>query len=150
MTNGKSGTAGKKGKVPAGVPCTGWYQGKKHSGFCEGKDYGGHGWCGVEAAPGEKGAYNKDDSAWGGCSKECPPSGIAICECPFGTPTKGTACDKHGSKGCEKCNEGFDLNADKTMCIRHGASRYSSLMIFQFDYFISNELIHTCSPARDC
>merc|ERR1719450_640391 len=51
-------------KVPADTPCTGWHMGKR-DGFCQGTDFGGNGWCGVEAAPGEKGKYSATDGAWG-------------------------------------------------------------------------------------
>merc|ERR1712051_52971 len=104
VTNGQGGSA--KGKPPAGVRCTGWYQGKQHKDVCEGTAYGGKGWCGVEAPPSQKGKYSKADSAWGGCSKGCPKGGIATCVCPNGVPTTGNDCNKHGSKGCKSCNVG--------------------------------------------
>ena len=87
------------------------------NGFCQGKGYGGNGWCGVEAPPGKKGKYSKADGAWAGCSKSCPPGGVAVCKCDNGTPTKGAACNKHGSTGCQKCNVGFKLNAKKAACV---------------------------------
>jgi len=61
-------------KVPAGTPCTGYWQGKGGR-FCQGTGYAGRGWCGVEAAPGTKGKYSATDGAWGGCSLDCIPGG---------------------------------------------------------------------------
>ena len=42
---------------------------KQDKNFCKGNNYGGYGWCGVEAPPGTTGKYSKADGAWGGCAK---------------------------------------------------------------------------------
>jgi len=94
VTNGAAGVLGagpRKGqKVPAGTPCTGWYQGRKtkHA-VCKGTGYGGYGWCGVEAAPGTNGKYSKADRAWGGCVKACHP--VATTAMPVTEATTTTA-----------------------------------------------------------
>ena len=124
VSNGKAGNLdtgrNKNKKVPAGIPCTGWYLGKNtHTkGFCQGTGYGGNGWCGVEAPPGKTGKYSKADSAWAGCSKVCPPGGVAVCKCEHGVPLKGDACNKHDAPGCKSCKSGYKLNAKKTACVK--------------------------------
>merc|ERR1711939_516957 len=51
--------------MPEGTRCTGWYSGVYYA-PCEDSGYGGYGWCGVEAKPGEDGPYQAADKAWGG------------------------------------------------------------------------------------
>ena len=149
VTNGKAGTAGKKGKVPGGVPCTGWYQGKQHTSLCEGTSYGGKGWCGVEAPPGQSGKYNKADSAWGGCSLACPKGGVAICSCVNGVPAKGKACNKHGSKQCASCDHGYKLD-DKKLCVIDcellKINDFAS--VFVISYMRMKYAIYTCPVAQ--
>ena len=119
VTNGVGGGKTQAGvKIPKGTPCTGWYKGKQHTDVCEGTAYGGKGWCGVEAPPGQSGKYSAKDAAWGGCVKECPKGGVAQCTCPNGTPLKGPECNEHGTPGCKSCKKLFKMNADNTACER--------------------------------
>merc|ERR1719181_2053586 len=123
VSNGKSGTVdlgSKKGqKVPAGIPCTGYYKGQNtHSaGFCQGTNHGGNGWCGVEAPPGKKGKYTSKDGAWAGCSMACHPANKLLCKCEHGVPSEGKACSKRFTPGCQSCHHKFKLNDKKTACV---------------------------------
>jgi hypothetical protein len=90
VTNGvKSGQS-----KPGGVPCTGWYNGKKHTDLCTGNKYGGHGWCGAEAPPGETGLYKSGSKAWGGCSAACVAMAKPAIRAQAGVPPTGKCFGK--------------------------------------------------------
>ena len=122
VSNGKAGRlelGSNKGQiVPAGLPCTGYYQGKNNhsAGFCQGTGYGGRGWCGVEAPPGETGKYTSKDGAWAGCSLACHPGGRLLCKCEHGVPSEGEQCVKPDTPRCQSCHHGYTLNEKKTAC----------------------------------
>ena len=126
VSNGRGSSP--KGKAPpAGTPCTGWYNGKKQDLMCVGNSYGGNGYCGAEAPPGTTGPYNLGIVNLGGCAKHCTEGGTKVCSCPNGEGPFGAKCAKHGAKMCVSCHAGFELNEDKTACVRTGRSSYKLL-----------------------
>ena len=122
VSNGIAGDTYTRDDVPAGLPCTGWYGGMKQEIFCMGTSKGGRGWCGVEAPPGTEGKFGEKDWAYGGCSLSCPEGGHSICKCAHGVAPTGDACPTHRANLCTSCWSGFEMNEDKTACVRIGES----------------------------